>query len=351
MSLPVNPSSQPSDVDQSDLFPLLDIQSTQRIAQLARMHVRDFPMPFQARINTNGVSFRFELPVENIDLNTFQAVLTDGTVPGTRGLIMNQDYTIDPRAGVMLMTFTPTAGLQLQSVGQYYKNFLPGEMDVYVRQAFLMHTSSYDNSPQLDVWPTPGPPNVGHFGIPAPTALPEIEEYPLSLFVASLAMLDAAMEAGQQYDIRTPDGVVIPRNQQYQNLLQMAQLLEQKYKDYSMLLDIGMYRIQMNDLRRVSRTTNRYVPIYRAREYDDLNYPQRVLPPRDISARTVTYAGAWAVSGVYAKDSIVDLAGQRYLSLQAVPAGKSPALDVDPVTGYGYYWAYTSLNSGWFGLW
>jgi len=37
----------------------------------------------------------------------------------------------------------------------------------------------------------------------------------------------------------------------------------------------------MFQLRRISRTTNRLVPIFQSREYDDTSRPERLLPPID----------------------------------------------------------------------
>jgi hypothetical protein len=47
-------------------------------------------------------------------------------------------------------------------------------------------------------------------------------------------------------------------------------------------MNIGRYKIEMLTLRRVSKTTGRYVPIYIDREFDDWTiYPVRVFPPID----------------------------------------------------------------------
>ena len=43
------------------------------------------------------------------------------------------------------------------------------------------------------------------------------------------------------------------------------------------MLNIGLHRIETFTLRRISRLTNRYVPIYRPQEVDDGSIPQRVL--------------------------------------------------------------------------
>jgi hypothetical protein len=44
-------------------------------------------------------------------------------------------------------------------------------------------------------------------------------------------------------------------------------------------LGVGLYAIEVTNLRRVSRTTGRLVPLFREREYDDYTLPERILPP------------------------------------------------------------------------
>jgi hypothetical protein len=341
--------TQPATIDEASMFPPLDIQSSERIAQLARMHLRDFPMPFQARVNTNGVSFRYELPVGNIDPDTFQVAVTTGTTSAQ--LVMNTDYTLDQRQGILYLTNVPVAQQLLVASGQYMKSLLPGELGVYVQTALLQHNYGVDPPPVIDVWPTPVAP-VSGYGTAAPIPLPPIEEYPVSYLVASLALWDLAIEAAQEHDIRTPDGVIISRGQIFQQIMGIIPLVEGKYREMCSIFNIGMYRIEARDLRRVSRTTNRYVPVYRNREYDDWAWAQRELPARDVIARTITDRGFWNSTLVYKKDDIVTEGTQRYIALQPVPVGKDPALDVNPTTQSGFFWAMTTVGTfPWSGSW
>lgn len=417
-----NPAIQPADIDQVSLFPPLDPQSSQRIAQLARMHLRDYPMPFMSRVMCNGVSFRFELPVANIEPNTFSAVLTDGTAPHTTTLVAGTDFTLDQRQGVMLMTQVPANQIALVCTGQYLKSLLPGEMNVYVQTAVLQHTYGADPQSTLDVFPVQQPPVsttitaasnglnlpqatinvvstaglltagtalvqtaspgmqtvtytgltltsltgctggagamstggtvVASYGTAPTIRLNSIEEYPLSFLAASMALWDLATEASMEVDIRTPDGVSIPRSQLFQQIMQAIAAVEGKYREMCSIFNIGVYRIQAYDLRRVSRTTNRYVPIYRSREYDDLTFAQRELPPRDTYPRVVTDLGTYDPTRPYVADNVVFKGGLRYIALQPVPVGKLPDVDVNPATGSGFYWKYTTIGlNNWMGTW
>lgn len=58
-------------------------------------------------------------------------------------------------------------------------------------------------------------------------------------------------------------------------------MLSQRYAELCSLMGIGLYKIQVSNMRRVSRQTGRLVPIFVDREYDDHDFPIRVLPPID----------------------------------------------------------------------
>ena len=52
-----------------------------------------------------------------------------------------------------------------------------------------------------------------------------------------------------------------------------------QYEELCKMLNIGLYRTEVFTLRRISRLTNRYVPVYRPQEIDDWSIPQRVYLP------------------------------------------------------------------------
>lgn len=349
-----NPALNPTDAQQAAQFPPYVSQSSVRIAQMARTRLGDVPATFTARCIVDGAKWRFELPVEKLDTN-LQVVLTDGNTATTTTPVLGTDYTVDYRNGVLSFNQTPSPGLVLVAQGTYYKDFLPGEMEVYVRTAFLMHTKHYDPVPTLDQWPTPAAPTYspGVYGAPPLPMLDETEEYPLSLLAASLCLWDIAISISQDVDIRTPDGVTISRAQRYSQVMSTIQAIEAQYEKLCRLLDMGMYRITMSTLRRVSRTTGRLVPVFVPQEYDDLSWRQREMPPIDRYARTITDVGSYVANQSYPKDVIVALNGTRYIAIQPVPAnGPSPAVDVNPATNNGFYWAVTNINAAnWYGVW
>ena len=351
-----NPALQPTDAQQASSFPPYVIQSSVRLAQMARTRLGDVPAPFSCRVITDGAKWRFETPVEKIDNSTWQMVLTDGTTNTTTTPVLGTDYTVDFRSGTISFNQTPPAGQVLVCEGMAYKDFLPQEMQVYVRAAFLMHTNSYDPVPSLDTtWPLPTPPTYapGVYGVPPSPQLPEIEEYPLSLLIAELCLTDVLTSISQDVDIRTPDGVTISRAQRFSQVSNMVQMLQAQYEKLCNLLQVGMYRIEIDTLRRVSRTTNRLVPVFRAQEYDDLSWRQRIMPPISKAQRTITDVGNYVPGQAYPPDVIVAQNGTRYISIQPVPtSGPAPATDVNPTTNNGFYWAVTNINAAnWYGYW
>jgi hypothetical protein len=59
----------------------------------------------------------------------------------------------------------------------------------------------------------------------------------------------------------------------------MIQYRKEQYRELCTLLGVGLHRIEVVTVRKISQRTNRYVPIYRPQELDDHGYPQRVHIP------------------------------------------------------------------------
>lgn len=345
------------DSDQAGLYPPVNPSSTQRIAQMARLRLRDFPRPFIARQVCTGVAWRFELPVQNIDRNGLAVVLTDTTAANTTSQVLGKDFIMDDHGGVITFQVAPAQGLMVVAQGTYYRDLLPPEIDLYVRTAYVQHT--YAREPEVFVdegYPTVGPPPLGSTGQPAnygqaaPMTVPEVEEYPLSLLVTIMALWDMAVGVAQQHDVHTPDGVTIPISQTFAQITALITALQQQYMNLCSALGVGLYRITMSKLRRTSRMTRRLVPVYRSKEYDDLTWPQRELPPIDVTQQLMTYQGGWDPQRPYNKNDLVDYQNRRYVCLQP-NTNIDPTRDVNPQTGTGYYWQFSTVNTGWVGWW
>ena len=346
------------DSDQALVYPPVNPQSTQRIAQMTRLRLRDLPRPFLVRQTTSGVAWRFELPVENIQRDTLQVVLTDTTAGGTSALVLDQDFFLDDHGGVLTFAMAPPQGMLIVAQGTFYRDYLPAELDLYIRTAYIQHTYGMDPVGDIDVGypPPPGPPPLNSagqpisYGPPQPMQISEVEEYPISILVTIMALWDMAVGAAQQHDVHTPDGVTIPISQTFQQITAMIGQLQQQYLTLSSALGVGLFRITQSRLRRTSRTTKRLVPLFRSKEYDDITWPQREMPPIDVTEQMYTYQGLWDPTRPYAKNDLIDYENQRYVCMQP-STNIDPTRDVDPKTGQGYYWQYTTINTGWVGWW
>ena len=111
------------------------------------------------------------------------------------------------------------------------------------------------------------------------STLPVVEEYPLLILASTMALYTLATDSSFDIDIISPDGVSIPRSERFRQLSEIIQSRREQYRELCAMLNIGMYRTEVFTLRRISRTTNRYIPIYRPQEVDDGSLPQRVMLP------------------------------------------------------------------------
>jgi hypothetical protein len=61
--------------------------------------------------------------------------------------------------------------------------------------------------------------------------------------------------------------------------MEMVQARQEQYRELCNLLGIGLYRIDVFNLNRISKATGRLVPKYVPQEVDDRSYPERVKTP------------------------------------------------------------------------
>jgi hypothetical protein len=110
------------------------------------------------------------------------------------------------------------------------------------------------------------------------TNLPAIEE-PL---VVMLAVINTfwcmANDLASAINVQTSEGTTIDRSAQYRQIVSQIEALTGRYQDYCGQLGVGMYRVEVSDLRRSSYTTGRLVPLFAPSEYDDHKWPTRLLP-------------------------------------------------------------------------
>ena len=185
------------------------------------------------------------------------------------GLINTQSVSstaiIEESTGVLTLALAPVNGSIINIVGQAYRYFTDSDIAYFINTSFTQHADTETTS-------------LGS-SITQLTFLPPIEEYPLVILASTLALYTLATDAAFDIDISSPDGVNIPRTERYRQLMEMVQTRKEQYKELCAMLNVGLYRIEVASLRRISRLTNRYIPIYRPQEIDDWSLPQRVMLP------------------------------------------------------------------------
>lgn len=164
----------------------------------------------------------------------------------------------------MVTDVLPDDGDEFTVSGLYYRYFTDTELASLVSDAVIQHSSGGVDSLGRKI-------NVD--------TLPANEEYPVAIYAVTLALYTLATDASFDIDISAPDGVSIPRAERYRQLMDMVSARQGQYRDLCVHLGVGMYKIDVFSLRRISKGTGRYVPVYKPQEVDDRSYPQRVDVP------------------------------------------------------------------------
>lgn len=238
--------------------------TNQQMIDKVRLELGDQPSTFDVSVVANGSATRFETGTYPLD----GASLTI-TVNGTP----ETNATVEERTGVVTFDTPPASGATVRFKGTKYRYFGAVDLQTFIDAAVAEHTynrtDAFGRGMTLD-------------------NLPIVEDYPLALLGTIKALWALATDAAFDIDIYAPDGVNIPRSERYRQLLQQIDALTGQYKEYCTALNIGIYRIEVFNLRRVSKMTGRLVPIYIEREIEDNSAPQRVwLPTNTYGAEPV----------------------------------------------------------------
>lgn len=218
------------------------------IGDLGRSFVEDFI--------GDGSNKRFQLTYAPVKGSTLLVKVGNTNVTSTA--------TIEEVTGMIELASAPALDAEITISGTSFKYFTESEIQYYINTAFNEHARSTTDS------------NGSRATL---TSLPVIDEYPLLILAASMALYTLATDAAFDIDIISPDGVSIPRSERYRQLMEMVTARKEQYRELCTMLGLGMHRIEVFTLRKVSRRTNRYVPIYRPQEIDDGSMPQRVFLP------------------------------------------------------------------------
>lgn len=229
------------------------------------MELNDQPKQFNKTLAGDGSTFDFPLGVKPIDTTTLLVTINNVVIAAGSG------YTVEPSHGVIHFLTAPANNAVIKVSGSVFRYFSDSEIEYFVNTALSQHThqrtDSYGRAMTVKL-------------------LPEVEVYPLTILSTIEALYALATDAAFDINIFAPDGVTIPRSERYHQLMNLIQQRTEQYRNLCAALNIGLWRIEVGTLRRVSRTTNKLVPVYMPQEIDDSRRPERVYLPNDMTGRT-----------------------------------------------------------------
>lgn len=256
---------------------------TAAVIKRIRSEIGDFGSPFLDWFTGGEELSSYDLSEVNV-VEVEATVRTGGGAP--QELVEGSDFVVDKPEGRIILAnpdFSPLHHDQVMMVkGRSAGMFTDEDLQTYIDDAMSQHghgrtvVARYRDQYGF----------IRYDEEPVTLAnLPVVEE-PLVAWLATINVLwTLATDASTDIDISTAEGTFVPRTQRYQQL--MAHIgdatsgLQGRYNTLAQQLNVGLGRIEQFTLRRVSRTTNRLVPVFRPREYDDTDMPERLLPPID----------------------------------------------------------------------
>ncbi len=228
--------------------------STSDIAGIAKLLMRDHPRFFEASVGGNGSGRTFKLPHLFIEEATF--TVKDES---DNDLEMDVDYALDGRNGYITFATPPGAGDQFWITGYYSLWFWGPDLERHVQHIVNQHAHGRPGFSLLTLSP--------------------VEAQVIAEGAIVEALWSLAIELSTDIDVNTPEGMGIPASQRYRQVMALLDYWQRRYREDSAMLNVGLYAIQMYDLRRVSYTTGRLVPLYVPQEIDDTSRPVRIKPP------------------------------------------------------------------------
>ena len=245
--------------------------------KMVRRELGDFSQPLRDSFVGQGTVGEFDLTETQIsDLEVLRisnegaATLVDGT-----------DYHLDKVNGTLYLLgdINPLpVGTTIVASGTTYGMFSDEELAEFVEQAFMQHGANRTVAKRYRDQNGFIQYAEHKMGI---DDLPEEEVFLLSLLATIEALWALTTDASTDVDIQTSDGTHVARSTRYAQMRNQIDVLTDKYETLCAQLNVGLHRMEVLHLRRVSRTTGRLVPIFRSREYDDNSVPLRILPPID----------------------------------------------------------------------
>lgn len=243
---------------------VFDPASISTITTIARNFLRDFPKFFQ--VSFNAVGRTYELGNPNIDSDSLWVAtyVNNAPVTITSNTSASSYYSLDARNGILRFNTTPSASASILVEGYYYEWVLPSDLEFYAVHAIEQHVYNLD------------------LPLENMSAI-VIDTIGMSCVVEALWGL--LTEYSRDIDITTSESVHIPASQRFRMVQSLLDYWTKAYERQAKSLNIGLERIEIMNLRRVSRSTNRFVPIYKSKELGEYGPIERIFP--EISEGTI----------------------------------------------------------------
>lgn len=240
-----------------------------------RLELGDNLEPFRDSFRGTGTKDDYDLPARNIS-----GPVTVYTVTGDAmlvNLVENVDFTLDRVEGIITFTTPPPADALYVVEGKANGIFTDTEIQHFLDAALAQHLRG--RTVQVRYRDGNGFIKYDRKSMELED-LPKEEEVLVSLLATIEALWALSTDASTDIDITTAEGTHIPRSQRWRQLISQIDILMDKYKELSMAMGVGLHAPEVLNLRRVSKTTGRLVPVFQEREYDEHGPPVRKLPPR-----------------------------------------------------------------------
>lgn len=227
----------------------------EKVTVIARTFLRDFPKFFQTAFD--ATTRTYELGHPNIDKDSLYIAVYTSNNPVE---LAASAYSLDSRNGLLRLATTPAANSKVMVEGYYYEWILPADLEFYAHHAIEEHV----------------------YNLPTPLEnMSEIVIDTIGMAAVVNALWALMSEYSRDIDVMTSESVHIPGSQRFRMVQSLLDYWQRQYENQARALNIGVNRIEVMNLSRVSRTTNRYIPIYIAREIGDYGPIKRVFPERD----------------------------------------------------------------------
>lgn len=240
-----------------------------------RSELGDTLEPFRTSVRGDGVQEDFVLINRNVSptsVSVFE-INPDGTI---RDLVVTTDYTLDAADGDIHFVVPPAPDSTIIVEGSSYGLFSDAELSNFVNDAVAQHcmdrmvTTRYRDGHGFITYDRVKM-NIDN--------LPDSEVGLVGLLATIQTLWAMATDASTDINVQTSEGTVIPRGQRHSQLLTQIAALMDWYERLSLAMGVGIFAPEVFNLRRISRSTGRLIPLFMDREYDEHGLPTRLVPP------------------------------------------------------------------------